>query len=116
MPKNVRFGEWDPVKDSSLPDPTITIFSTILEEIMPNAPSTIAKKTIKRKRYPQFVNILKEFIGATIITKRILDLGINLTISKLLTLTPVIKKQLIKAISKDEIVQFYINTLESSER
>lgn len=41
------------------------------------------KKTIKKKKYLQAVNILKKSVETRTITKCILDLGVNLTISKL---------------------------------
>ena len=50
------------------------------------------KKTFEKKKYPRVVNVLKESIGTIIITKRILDLDINLTVTILLALTPAIEK------------------------
>lgn len=50
------------------------------------------RKIVEKKKYLLIVNILKEFIDATNITKRILDLGINLTIEKLLALALAIEK------------------------
>ena len=38
------------------------------------------------------------------ITKRILDLGVNLTVGKLLASAPAVEKQLTKAITKDKAV------------
>ncbi len=52
---------------------------------------------------------------ATTITKRILDLGVSLTVCELLASAPAIKKQLTKAISEDEAVQFHVNTLGSAQ-
>lgn len=72
------------------------------------------KKIIERKKYIQIVNILKKFVGTTTITKRILHLRVNLTISELLALALVIEKQLTKAITKNEAVQFRVNILEYS--
>lgn len=71
---------------------------------MLNAKTNKLKKIIKKKKYPRIVNILKEFIKAINITKRILNQKINLIISKLLVSALVIEKQLIKAITKDKIV------------
>lgn len=45
----MRFGKWDPVKDSSLLNPTITIFFTTLEEIMPDMEVNTAKKITEKK-------------------------------------------------------------------
>lgn len=73
---------------------------------MPDAETGKLKKTIKRKKHPRVVNILKESVGVTTITKRILDLEINLIVGKLLASAPAIKKQLIKAITEDEAGQF----------
>lgn len=49
------------------------------------------------------------------ITKRILDLGVNLTVSELLASAPAVEKQLTKAITEDEAVQFRVNALGSVE-
>ena len=114
-PKNIRFGEWEPVKDSSLPNSTATVLFTAQEKTMPDVEGTTAKKTVERKKHPRIVNILKESVGATTITKRILDLGVNLTVGELLASAPAVEKQLTKAISEDEAVHFRVNTLESSE-
>lgn len=64
------------------------------------------KKTIEKKKHSQVVNILKESFGTTTIIKHILDLEVNLTVSKLLVLAPAIEKQLTKAITEDKAVQF----------
>ena len=113
-PKNVRFGEWKPVKNTSLPAPAI-VPATPQEAAMPDAEVIEAKKMVERKKHPRVVNVLKETVGATTITKRILHLGVNLTVGKLLASAPAVEKQLTKAISEDEAVQFRINTLESGE-
>lgn len=68
----------------------------------------------EKKKYLRVVNVLKESISVTTIIKRILDLGINLIVGELLTLAPAIKKQLTKAITENEAVQFWVNILESS--
>lgn len=71
--------------------PPLTLL-TILEKVMPNVKGSQVKKSIKRKKHPCIVNILKESIGATTIIKDILDLRINLIIGKLLISAPIIKK------------------------
>lgn len=48
------------------------------------------KKIVKRKKHFWVVNVLKESIGTTSITKYILDLEVNLTISKLLVSAPAV--------------------------
>ncbi|MCJ1347605.1 hypothetical protein MMC31_005833, partial [Peltigera leucophlebia] len=111
-PKNVRFGEWEPVKDSSLPDPTPTVPSSTQEEVMPDVEGTTAKKPVERKKHPRVVNVLKESAGPTNITKRILDLGVSLTVGELLASAPAVEKQLTKAISEDEAVQFRVNSVD----
>lgn len=58
--------------------------------------------------------MLKESIGTTTITKRILDLEVNLIVDELLALALAVKKQLIIAITKDKAVEFRVDTLESS--
>lgn len=82
---------------------------------MPDAEAITTKKTVETKRHPHVVNVLKESVGTTTITKHILDLDVNLTIGKLLTSAPAVEKQLTKAISEDKAVQFRVNTLESSK-
>ncbi len=58
---------------------------------------------------------MKESVGATTITKRILDLRVNLTVGELLASVPAVEKQLTKAIFEDESVQFRVTTLSSAE-
>lgn len=64
----------------------------------------IAKKNIETKKHLCIVNILKKSVRATTITKCILDLVINLIISKLLAFIPAIEKQLLKTLFKDKVV------------
>ncbi len=47
---------------------------------MPDGDTFIGQKSVERKKYPRVVNILKESVRATAITKRILDLGVSLTV------------------------------------
>lgn len=72
------------------------------------------KKPIEEKKYLQVINILKESVWTTTITKCILNFEVNLTIGKLPTSALAIKKRLTKAITKDKAIQFWVNTLESS--
>ncbi len=58
---------------------------------------------------------MKESVGATTITKRILDLRVNFTVDELLTSALAVEKQLTKAISDDKAVQFRVNNLSSAE-
>lgn len=60
----------------------------------------VAKKGTEREKYPGVVGVLKEPVGATMITKRILDLGVNLTVGKLLAFAPAVEKQLTKQLRK----------------
>lgn len=92
MLKNVRFGKWDLGKDSFLSNPTVTILSTTLAEIIPDMEGNMVKKTTERKKYFWVVNILKESMGATTITKHILDFGINLVFGELLASAPAVEK------------------------
>ena len=112
----MRFGEWEPVQGNLLPEtaPTPTPLA-VPEEVMPDVEGSQVKKSIERKKHPRVVNVLKESVGATTITKRILDLGVNLTVGELLASAPAVEKQLTKAISKDEAVQFRVNALSSTE-
>lgn len=81
---------------------------------MPDVKVGELRKTVKKKKHLQVVNMLKKSVGATTITKCILDLEVNLAISELLASVPAIEKQLTKAITKDKTMQFRVNTLESS--
>ena len=74
------------------------------KEVMSNVEGSQVKKNIQRKKHPHIVNMLKQSIEATTITKYILDLGVNFTIGKLLVSAPHVEKQLTKAISKNEAV------------
>ncbi len=77
--------------------------------------TTMAKISIESKKYPRVVNVLKESVGATTITKRILDLGVSFTVGELLVSAPTVEYLFTKAISEDEAVQFRVNTLGSAE-
>lgn len=72
----------DPVKDSPLPSAPTTVPLTVLDEAMLNVEGSAAKKNIERKKQPRVVHVLKESVGATTITKCILDLGVNLTVGE----------------------------------
>ena len=78
-PKNVRFGAYEPVKEAPIPISPTPIDISIPEEAIPDVKVSI-KKNLERKRHPRVVNVLKESVGVTTITKRILDLGINLMV------------------------------------
>lgn len=71
-------------------DSTATILTTAQEKIMPDAESTLIKKTVENKKHPQVVNVLKECMGTTTITNRILDSDVNLTFGKLPASAPAI--------------------------
>lgn len=105
--KNARFDEQESVQGNFLLK-TAPIFALLVvpEEVMPDMEESQVKKNIKRKRYPCVVNVLKESVGATTIIKRILDLEVNLTMSKLLAFALAVEKQFTKAIFEDEAVQF----------
>lgn len=61
-------------------------------------------KKWSKKTHSQVINVLKESVGATTITKRILDLRVNLTVGKLLASALAVEKQLTKAIIEDKAV------------
>ena len=71
----------------------------------------LPKKNAERKKHLKVANVLKKSIGVTKITKRILDLDISLTVGELLASAPGVEKQLTKALSGDEVVQFRMNGL-----
>lgn len=50
------------------------------------------KKSVKRKKFPRVVEVLKELVEITTVTKRILNLKINLTNGKLLVFKLAIEK------------------------
>ena len=115
-PKNVCFGEWESVRESSAPASAIPASSVAPETAMPDADNaSTTRKSVEKRKHPRVVNVLKESVGATTITKRILDLGVSLTVGELLASAPAVEKQLTKAISEDEAVQFRVNTLGSAE-
>ena len=95
--KNFQFGKWELIKDTSLPAPipiSTSIPNLSQKAAMPDTKSGKPKETVERKKHLQVVNILKESIGAMIMTKRILNLEVNLTVSELLALVLAIEKQL----------------------
>lgn len=61
------------------------------KEVMPDIKESQVKKNIEKKQ-PCIVNVLKEFVEATIIIKCIFNFGINFTISKLLASEPTVEK------------------------
>ena len=103
-PKNVWFGEWEPVREKSVPVLSTITLSTIPETAMLDADMVIAKKSIERKKHLRVVNVLKESVKTTTITKRILNLGVNFIVSELLASVLAVEKQLTKAISKDKAI------------
>lgn len=72
----------------------------------------VCKKETRRKKYPRVVRILKKSVEVTMIIKRILDLGVKLTVEEFLVLAPAVKKKLIKAIIEDKAIQFRVNSLD----
>ena len=113
----MRFGEWEPIKNTSIPalTPAPALTPTLSQKAaMPDAETSKPKKAMERKKHPWIINVLKEFAGAMTIIKRIFDLRINLTVGKLLASAPVVENQLTKAITEDEAVQFPVNTLKSN--
>lgn len=92
----------------------VSLQEPIQEEVMTD-PEPMIKKNAERKRHPRVVGVLKESVGATMITKRILVLGVNLTVGELLASAPAVEKQLTKAITEDDAVQFRVNTLGSTK-
>ncbi len=89
---NVRFGEWKPVRENPLPASPIATPSVAPETAMLDEDTATAKNDIERKRHPRVVNVLNESVEASIITKRMLDLGVNLNVDELLTSAPAVKK------------------------
>lgn len=59
---------------------------------MLDAEASKPKKMVEKKKHLWVINVLKKSVGGTIITKHILDLGMNLTIGELLVLALAIEK------------------------
>lgn len=109
----MRFDDWKPVRGTSVLAPTLVPAPTpnfSQETAIQDVEASEPRRMVERKKYLEVVNMLKESVGATTITKRILDLGVNLTVGELLASAPAFKKQLTKTITKDEAIQFRVNT------
>ena len=87
--------------------------SAASETAMLDSDTTTAKKSAEKKKHPRIVNVLKKSVGVFTITKRILDLRVNLTVGELLASAPAVEEQLTKIIFENEVFQFYFNTLSS---
>lgn len=96
---------------TSSPTPTANLLQ---KAAMLGAEASEPKTTVKKKKHPRIVHVLKEFIGATTITKCILGLEINLTVGELLFSASDDEKQFTKTITKDKTMQFSVITLKSS--
>lgn len=59
---------------------SIQISNPFQEVAMLDVKANKLKRIVKRKKHLRVVNVLKEFVDATTITKRILDLKVNLTV------------------------------------
>ncbi|MCJ1349183.1 hypothetical protein MMC31_007419 [Peltigera leucophlebia] len=110
-PKNIRFGAYEPEKGAPIPPSPAPIETSTPEEAMLDV-DPVTKKSLERKKQPRVVHVLKESVGATTITKRIIALGVSLTVGELLASAPAVEKQLTKAISEDEAVQFRANSVD----
>lgn len=80
---------------------TISISNLSQKAAMPNIEANELQMTVEKKKHPQVINILKKSVGATTITKNILDLEINLIIDKLIASALLVEKQLRKTITED---------------
>lgn len=90
--KNIRFGEWEPVKESSVSISSLATLSLVSEIAMPNTDIAATKKSVEKKSHLRVANILKKFKGATTITEQILDLRKCLIVGKLLAFVLVVEK------------------------
>lgn len=76
VPKNLQFGEWELVKDTSMPALTLTLTLTPnlpQKAAMLDAKASESKTIVEKKKHSQVINVLKESIDTTTITKRILN-------------------------------------------
>lgn len=76
---NIRFVAYEPAKVTPTLFLPILIEKTLPKETIPDI-YLVAKKSVERKRHLWMVNVLKKLVEAITITKRILDLGVNLII------------------------------------
>lgn len=106
----MRFGERDLLRDNLLP--IVTKPFAALETAMPDPEAAKIRKGIKRPKYPRLVNVLKNSVVVTTINKRILGMGVNLTVGKPLASAPALER-LGLAISEDEAVKFCDSTFEA---
>lgn len=74
MSKNFRFNEGESIRENPTPTSPILTLSTTPESIMQDIDIAGRKKSVKREKYFRVVNILKEFVNTTTITKRILSI------------------------------------------
>ena len=104
------FGKWKPVNEdlSSTTQPAPT--EPTQEESITDL-EALPKKNLERKKHLKVTNVLKESVGITKITKRILDLDVSLTVGELLTSASGLEKLLTKVLSDVEVVQFRVNSL-----
>lgn len=79
---------------------------------VPNIEASEPKRIVEKRKHSRIINLIKKSVGAITIIKGIINLGLNLTISELLTLSPVVEKQFTNAITEDKVMQFWVNTLE----
>lgn len=110
-PKNIRFGSYKPAKKASIPPSPTPIERATPEETMTDV-NSVAKKGLERKKHPRVVNVLKELVGATTMTKRILDLGVSSTVEELLVSALAVEKQRTKAISEKKALQFRVRSVD----
>lgn len=105
----MKFGKSELARDASVLASTLAPALTLnqfQETAMPDAEAVESRKAIEKKSYPQIVNLLKKSVGAITITKRILNLRVNLTIGKLLALAPAIKNSLQKLLLRTRPYNF----------
>lgn len=98
-----------------MPAPIPSSISTLhlfLETGMSDVEASKLRKTVKKKKHPQVMTGFKESVGATTITKRVLDLKISLTVARCIASALAIDKDLNKIITGGEAVQFWFNNLE----
>lgn len=70
MPKNMRFGKWEPINNNSTTFslPIVKPFA-VAEIVISDIDISMAKKSVEKKRHSQIVNDLQESVGAITITK-----------------------------------------------
>lgn len=76
---------WKSIRESFMPVPISFLISTSnlsKKATMPDTGASKLKKTVEKKKHPRVVNVLKDSMSDTNITKCILNLGVNFIVGE----------------------------------